>query len=217
MTWRALALAAVLPACAPVPPQVGAPAPVLGDAAAERAWQQALDRATARAEIYAGLDTRLFVAATHQSTAFRAARTRRLAAFEDWSGEALQAALSRELEEAETTNDFMVGVYVPDRRVADLDGKDSAWRLALELPGGVEILPGAVERLGRGSLQRRALYPWLGDFWVAYRVRFPRQLPGGGDGWLEGRPGFVLKVASTLGQARLRWSPGAAEGGRDGR
>ncbi|MBM4379597.1 MAG: hypothetical protein FJ086_09905 [Deltaproteobacteria bacterium] len=216
MRLRGLALAAVLPGCALVPPQVGAPAPVLADASAERAYQSALGRATARDEVYAGLDTRLFTAATHQSTAFRAARTRRLAAFEGWFGEALQAALQREVAEAEQGNDFLLGMYVPDRREESLDGPRSGWRVALELPDGTQLLPTAVERLGRGTLRQRALYPYLGDFWVAYRVRFPRARPDGRDGWLEGAPGFVLKVGSTLGQARLRF-PGEPGGGAGAR
>jgi hypothetical protein len=191
-------------------------APVLADASAERAYQAALARASAHEEIYAGLDTRLFVAATHQSTAFRAARTRRLAAFEAWAGEVLDTALQREVDEAERSNAFVVGLYVPDRRVQDLDAPTSTWRVALEFPEGVELLPTSVERLGRGTLKQRALYPYLGDDWVGYRVRFPRQLPDGRDGWLEGRPGFVLKVASTLGQARLHF-PGGGAGGTDGR
>ena len=216
MTWWAVALAAVLPGCAFVPPQVGARAPVLPDAAAERAYQSALAHATAREEVYAGLDTRLFVAATHQSTAFRAERTRRLAAFEAWSGEALDAALQRERDAAGHGNEFLLGVYVPDRRVQDLDAPNSTWRVALALPGGVELLPASIERLGRGTLRQRALYPYLGDDWVAYRVRFPRQREDGQDAWLEGCPGFLLKVASTLGQARLRF-PGAEPGRPDGR
>jgi len=216
VSLRGLALAAVLPGCAFIPPQVGARAPVLRDASAERAYQVALSRATARHEVYAGLDTRLFVAATHQSTAFRAARTRRLAAFEGWSGEALQAALGREVADAEQANDFLLGVYVPDRREENLDTPQSAWRVALEFQDGTELRPASIERLGRGTLRQRALYPYLGDFWVAYRVRFPRVRPDGRDGWLEGAPGFVLKVGSTLGQASLRF-PAAAEGGADAR
>ena len=78
------------------------------------------------------------------------------------------------------------------------------------------LRPASIERLGRGTLRQRALYPYLGDFWVAYRVRFPRVRPDGRDGWLEGAPGFVLKVGSTLGQASLRF-PAAAEGGADAR
>jgi hypothetical protein len=213
---RGLALAAVLHGCALVPPQVGAPAPVLGDAAAERAYRAALARATARDEVYSGLDTRLFAAATHESTAFRAARTRRLAAFEGWSGEALQAQLRTEVEEAERSNAFLLGVYVPDRREENLDTPQGAWRVALEFPDGTQLLPSSVERLGRGSLRLRALYPYLGDFWVAYRVRFPRALPDGRDGWLEGAPAFVLKVGSTLGKATLRF-PGQQNGGADAR
>lgn len=208
MSLRACALAASLSGCALVPPRVGEPPPVLADAAAEKEYRAVLEASSARAEIYAGLDPRAFVGMTWHSAAFREARTRREAAFGNWPDGALQMALERERAAATGGEEFLLGVHVEDRRYDDFDRANSAWRLVLEGPGGVEMFPTSVERVGRVGLPLRALYPYLGEFWVAYRVRFPALQ--------DAARGFTVKVGSALGQAKLAF-PAAAEAAPRGR
>ena len=208
MSLRAFALAASLSGCVLVPPRVGEPPPVLADAAAERAYRAVLGVSSARAEIYAGLDPRAFVGMTWQSAAFREARTRREAAFGNWPDGALRTALERERALADEGEEFLLGVHVEDRRYDDFDRPGSAWRLVLEGPGGVEVFPTSVERVGRVGLPLRALYPYLGEFWVAYRVRFPVLRDAG--------RGFTVKLGSALGQAALVF-PASAEAAPRGR
>ncbi|MEN9797503.1 MAG: hypothetical protein RL653_1199 [Pseudomonadota bacterium] len=216
MSLRAFALAAALPGCALVPPRVGEPPPVLADADAERAYRAVLEASSARAEIYAGLDSRAFVGMTWQSAAFREARTRREAAFGNWPAGALQAALERERAVAGSSEEFLLGVHVEDRRYDDFDRPGSAWRLVLEGPGGVEVMPSSVERVGRVGLPLRALYPYLGEFWVAYRVRFPARDEAGRAVLQDAGRGFTVKLGSALGQAKLAF-PASAEAEPRGR
>jgi hypothetical protein len=197
-----LAGALLAGACVWRPPQVGDPAPAAADAAEERAYQEALERHTARAELYALFDTRAFLATTVQAPAFREARARRLAAFRSETEAELSGRLERERAEAAGAHEFFLGVHVTERRFDELDRKDSVWRVALVTPAG-EVLPLSVERVGRATLPMRALYPYMGTFWTAYRVRFPREVAGA-PSVPPGAAQVSLQVASPLGSATLQ-------------
>lgn len=198
-SWMVLAL--LVAGCSAGPPRVGAPAPRLDDARAEAAYRDILKRSSDSAELYTLFDTRGFFAATLQTPAFREARARREAAFRSETPEELGARLERERAEAAEAHTWFVGVNVPDLAHQDLDRKGGAWRVAMVTPAG-EVLPLDIERVGRSSLELRALYPYLDTFWVGYRVRFPREL--------EGRPTIppeaaevALELAGVPGTTRL--------------
>jgi hypothetical protein len=194
-------LALLAAACTSGPPRVGVPAPGLDDAQAEASYRDVLKRSTASAELYSLFDTRGFFAATLQTPAFREARARREAAFRSETPEELGARLSRERAEEAEAHAWFVGVNVPNPAYQDLNRKSGAWRVAMVTPAG-EVLPLDIERVGRSSLDLRALYPYLDTFWVGYRVRFPREV--------EGRPVIppgttevALEIAGVPGKARL--------------
>jgi hypothetical protein len=67
-----------------------------------------------------------------------------------------------------------------------------------------EVEPVSVERIGRANLDMRAMYPYLGVVWVAYRVRFPKALQDGTPIVPESATHVTLRLASTLGHAELR-------------
>lgn len=182
--------------CVAKVPKVGEMPRTLPDGAAESAYQEVLGRYTARNEIYQLFDTRLFAAATYQSAAFREARVRREAAFKAIPTDAIAAQLEQERGELASFHEFFLGVHVNDPRYDDFDRKNSIWRIALVTPKG-EIAPVEVERVGRANLDMRSIYPYMGDFWVAYRVRFPR------DAAPEPGERLVLKLASSLGTTEL--------------
>lgn len=190
------ALALALGACASAVPPMGDPPPRLTDARAERSYQELLARRSARADSYAGFDTRLFASATLQTPDFREARVRRMAAFKKLTVEETEALLAQERAEAELGPEFFLGVHVNDMRFDTLDRKDGIWRVALVTPAG-EALAAKVERIGRSNLDLRAFYPYLGTFWTAYRVRFaPGALPADAER-------AVLRVSSTVARVDL--------------
>jgi len=181
------------------PPALGEPAPTVDDPKAEAAYQDVLDRYSRRAELYAGPeqgeDTRMFTAATYQSPAFREARVRRNAAFRAEPAEVVDKALAKERADAEQFDDFYLGVHLVDYHYDDFDRPGSIWRVAL-VGGGAEATPTRIERVGRANVTLRAIYPYLGDFWVAYRVRFPKQVQGRG-------AQLALRISSALGRVEM--------------
>ncbi|HEY1907546.1 MAG TPA: hypothetical protein VGG91_15980 [Myxococcaceae bacterium] len=201
MRRAALVLALAAAGCAGAPPAIGEPGAQLPDPKAEAQYQAALSRVTQHREVYSGIDTQLFTAATYQSADFREARTRRQAAFQTWPEPKLEDALARESAEAAQVHEVVFGVSIVDRRFDDFDSKSSIWRLSLSTDQG-EVTPVALRRVGRANQDLRAYYPYLGDFWTMYTVRFPITVGG--------RPlvgpdtkALIFRMSSTLGQVEM--------------
>jgi len=199
----ALLLAVGAVGCAAVPPAIGEPGAQVPDRQAEASYQAALSRVTEHREVYTGIDTQLFTAATYQSPDFREARTRRQAMFQTWPEPKLNDALARERAEAAQVHEVVFGVSIVDRRFDDFDSKSSIWRLSLASDQG-EVTPLSLKRVGRANQDIRAYYPYMGDFWTVYRVRFPTSV--------NGRPligpstqALVFRMSSTQGQVEMKF------------
>lgn len=201
---RVAALLGMLLGCTTTPPTIGDPAPQLNDRRAEKEYQETLDKYSDRAEIYDGFDTRLFAGATFQSLEFREARVRRQAEFQVLPKLRVEELLGQERTEEAQYNEFHLGVHLNDHRFEDFaDRKRSIWRIVLVTPEG-EVEPVSVERIGRANLDMRATYPYLGVFWVGYRVRFPKVKQDSTPVIPANISHVTLRLASTLGHAELR-------------
>ena len=201
MRLAALLLAVGASGCAAGPPAIGDPGAQVPDRSAEASYQAALSRVTEHREVYTGIDTQLFTAATYQSADFREARTRRQAIFQTWPEPKLEDAIARERADAAQVHEVVFGVTVVDRRFDDFDSKSSIWRLSLSTDQG-EVTPVAIKRVGRANQDLRAYYPYLGDFWTMYTARFPNTVGG--------RPlvgpdtkALIFRMSATLGQVEM--------------
>ncbi|MGC4000840.1 MAG: hypothetical protein QM767_26660 [Anaeromyxobacter sp.] len=166
-------------------------------------WSDVRKAVTRREQLYDGFDHRATATATYLSPAVRVARTKRLAEWQSWTDAELARALTAERAEADRYEDFVVAFYAADPRTNDLDGKQSVWRVALEVDEG-EFRPAEIRALDIDATLLN-LYPYIGNFDVVYRVRFPRA-PGGP---LGGRMA-VLEIAGALGQINLDFETPAA-------
>jgi len=182
------------------PPMIGAAGPQLSDASANAQYQALLQRYSAERQIYIGFDTICFSGVTYESPAFREARVRRRGAFE---GEP-PAQVAREVETALAEADFYeftLGVYMQNPRFDDLGLPGSIWRLALVTPEG-QVAPTLIRRVGRADVNTRAYYPYMGDFWTVYQVRFPKAVKAR-PVVPPAMPTFTVLLASTLGKAEF--------------
>jgi hypothetical protein len=185
-------------------PIIGEPAPQLKDSAAEAAYQVTLEKYTSHRQIYTRLDPRIFSAMTSQTPAFVEARVRRSGAFLQLPAADIDVQVQKELADTEPFYDFILGVHLNNYRYDDFDKKNSTWRLALVTATG-DVTPAKIERVGRSNLNLRALYPYLDDFWVAYRVRFPKTAENGQPTQEPGATKRVVRMASTLGQTEFEF------------
>jgi hypothetical protein len=177
------------PAEGPKAPSPNAPAP--GD---EETYARALERYSARGEVYEGLDQRLFVAATYNSPAFVEARVRRRGAFLVQPAQEIEKALADELAAIASSDVVFMGVHANNPRHEDFGRPQSLWRLALASESA-ETTPTKVERVGRPDENLRSLFPYLREFWVGYWLHFPKLSTGAEK--------LTLRVASSLGRAEL--------------
>lgn len=200
---RVAALLGVLAGCTTTPPTIGDPAPQLADRRAEQEYQEIFDQYSDRGEIYDGFDTRMFAAATFQTMRFREARVKRLAEFQFLPKPRVDELLAKERTEETQYNEFFLGVHVNDPRFEDFSYRNSIWRIVMLTPSA-EVEPVSIERIGRSNLNLRSTYSYLGVFWVAYRVRFPKLLPDGSPVIPESASYVHLRMASTLGHTELR-------------
>lgn len=202
MTRRLALLAAALAfqACF-IHPRQPQPGPGQGE------WGEARDKATRAKQLYDGVVHRANAVATHLTPEVRAARASRLADWLAWSAPELDRKLALDRAEAAAGEEFVVCLYTADMFANDLDAPQSVWRVALVVDG-VNFLPVKVEVL-ESDWTVKQLYPYVGPFDTAYRVRFP---PVPSDGIAADR--YVLRLSSAIGSIDLDWSqpPGKGDG-----
>ena len=189
-----LALALALGGCGIFPRQ---PVPT----ALEGEWAAQRDRFTRSGKGYDRLDDQVFVTATYQAPSVRQARVDRLAEWKAMTAEEREQLLSAERADAEQWEEFLLAFYTNDRAANDLASTQSVWRVALAVEGAGELLPARRPEIVRADATVTGLYPYLGKFDIAYRVRFPR--------WKGERPlheiPFTLVVAGALAKVELRF------------
>ena len=189
--------------CQTTAPRTGERAPSL-DGPREGEYQAMLERYTRHAEIYQGFDTRMFIAVTYQSWAFRQARILRRQAFQGQSDAEVATWTRDEKAESESEYAFLVGAHFNENVHDDLDRPKSIWRISLSA-NGEEVLPLQVERISRASIQLKTFYPYLDEFWVAYRLRFARLRPDGSPVFTGNPASLNLHFASVLGKVELTY------------
>lgn len=203
MRVAALCLLVFAAGCKSGPPTFGDPAPKLQDGTAESAYRDLLKRYSGTAEVYSNFDTHLFTGGTFQTWPFREARVRRMAQFLAMTPAEIEQRLLEERADWEQHYVFDLGTWTQDPKYDDFDTKKSIWRIAL-VTGRGEVLPTEIKRVQRVDHNLRALYPYMGMFWVHYRVKFPKTLADGTPVVPKGTEEVMLRVASTLGKAELR-------------
>jgi hypothetical protein len=188
---RRLLVLFLLAACVPLPSP--RPRPEEGH------WKEERLRWTRKFELYDRLDSRAFAVATYQSPAVRVARATRLAEWKGLSRADTDALLAQEKAEGDRYDDFFLGFFAADTRQNDLVATDTVWRVALVLPNGAQVLPEKIEQLPN-DVTVHALYPYLGDFYIPYRIRFPKKLQG------DEPSAFVLRLAGAVGKLDVDWA-----------
>jgi hypothetical protein len=184
------------------PPMVGDPGPQLGDSTADAEYRTLVDRYSAQKQVFNGFDTIFFGGVTYESLPFREARIRRKDAFQMQPPEKLEKDLRAEQAEAAQYYEFMLGAYVQNPRFDDFDLKDSIWHIGLVTPAG-EAAPVQIQRVGKANVNTRAYYPYMGDFWTVYRVRFSKTL-GNQPLVTPETQVFTFILASSVGRAEFK-------------
>jgi hypothetical protein len=168
-----------------------------------RDWTEARLRWSRSARLYDRFAAHAFVGAAYQSAALRRARVEQVATWRAMTESERKGLAEAEAADGALWEEFLVSMFTVDGQDNDLDLRQSIWRMALVVEGEGEALPAEVRGV-RPDAQLRELYPFIGDFDLVYRVRYPR--------WkgapLDGRK-FLLRIAGAEGQMDLDFSEAA--------
>lgn len=176
MTWRSLPGFLVVAASACAVPRIGGHEVSTGNDAADGRFAQANQKWAQEKQIYDAFDVKMFFGVTDESWEFRQSRIERLALLRQSTPEETNGQLAVEKADHDKYQEFTFAVHPNERQFDDFDRGDSIWRTALITPKG-EALPLKWERISRPDVNTRALYPYVGDFWVLYKLRFNRVVP----------------------------------------
>ena len=183
-----------------LPPREPQPGPDDGEYADLR------DAVTRRASLYDGFVHRADATITWLSPQVRDAGTHRMAAWQGWTKPELEAALAADQAEAAKGEQFVVSLYTAERKHNDLAFPGTIWHVVLD-DGTLQAPSSGAEELTIDA-NTQQLFPFIGHFDHAYRVRVP---------WsgapLSGRP-FKLRLQSARGTMEVDFGPGGRPGDR---
>lgn len=211
---RMVVLALALCGCTTwAPPRPGQPevSPAPRGRSARDAFRRELRTWTRQDKIYGGLDNKLFVSATYHAPAFRRAFAIAFPDIYGHGGKITRRELVDMTDGIEQHHNFFIAAYTPDARWNDFSREDSIWRMSLyskvlgeDGMGEAEVSPDEIVPL-KIDENLRAVYPYISRFDHIYLVRFPLvdalQRPLVDVGTSE----VVLRIASALGVATMRW------------
>lgn len=168
-------------------------------------YRQSLAHYTRHQNLYQGLQRRLIWAATLEAPRFREIRSQAYASIRRMTQAELEALLAEEMRTGETFLDFFVGFFTEQLAWNDLEAENSIWRVDLLIDGASVLRPIEIVRIADPDPNVRALYPYLGAFSRAYRIRFPRKDELGNPLIPPNAGQLTLRVSSAVAHGELSW------------
>lgn len=156
--------------------------------------------------LYQGLENRAFAQVIYLSPQLIEAQADLISGLRAEPSPARARTLERLRAEAAAPTFFAI-LRTPDRNWNDLESRTSVWRVALD-DGVGQVEPEKVERLEKPwSAELQKLYPYLDEYAVAYRLRFPAVAAPAAKAAGASAPLVpALVMAGALGQMRFDWS-----------
>lgn len=197
LTLAAALLAGALAACKTLP----FPEPHL-----EGEYGRLLHAWTREQALYQGLENRAFAQVIYLSPQLIEAQADLISGLRAEPSPSRARTLERLRAEAAAPTFFAI-LRTPDRNWNDLESRTSVWRVALD-DGAGQFEPEKVERLEKPwSAELQKLYPYLDEYAVAYRLRFPAAAAPAAKAAGATAPLMpALVMAGALGQMRFDWS-----------
>lgn len=157
-------------------------------------YGRALKAETRTGSVYNRLETRIFTRLVRLTPGLVEAQCHELSEARGESPAQAADRLARARAEAAAPT-FVAVVHTPQAGWNDWQLPDSAWHIAL-VQGDRQTLPEEVTRRDRPySPELVTLFPYVDDFAVLYRIRFP-----------AGAQGDLVLISGVLGQMKFDWA-----------
>ncbi|RLB86927.1 MAG: hypothetical protein DRH15_00245 [Deltaproteobacteria bacterium] len=159
------------------------------------------------ARIHKGLEVRLIVSATFKSEQFRRSYTEEYARAYRLTPEEKRNFLKDQLQSSKRWHEFVMAIFVPEKKWDDFSKTRSMWRLYLVNDENERVSPLEVRKVKRGDAVTSYFFPYIPPWKCTYVVRFPSRVPGTGSPIIKERTRDIkLIITSILGTAEMRWN-----------
>lgn len=171
----------------------------------EDVYEAVRERWTRAAKSLERFDLQVSIAATYLSEEFRKARGEHLTVLYQYGPAEVSELEAAQRKDEALGEEFLVGIFVPDRKHDKLHRKHSPWHLRLLVDDLPPVTPAEIKRDRRPLPEREVLYPHFEIWDRVFRVFFPRQRPDGSPTIPPGAQVVRLALDGPLGLARLEW------------
>ena len=169
---------------------------------------------TRETRIYRGLDLELSAAATLASASFRKAYDAEYTRHYRSESARQKAASADAPASRPAFVDFVLAVYVPDKKGNDLDQADSIWQLYLTRGDSLHatadrVLPTEIRRVKKLDARWYHFYPSISPWQAVYEVRFAMSADMRKSGIQATTPTnrYTLVITGVRGSASMHWGP----------
>jgi len=166
-----------------------------------------LSQWTREGEQYRDLESRLFLKGTFLSWSFRQAQVVYREKNERLPRNDVIELMAHERAASRDSHEFFLAAHTHEWAWNRLErtGEDAMWRIRLINDKGESLAPTRIERIGIRNARYTGLYPYYGQFYVGYRVRFPRLTTSGADILAPGTRRFIVRVSGPQAAVDLVW------------
>jgi len=169
-------------------------------------YKAALTDWSREARIYRGLDVELIAAATFKSSKFRDAYSNEYARAYKLTDSEKTKLLKDQKNAALAYNDFLLVIYVPDKKLNDFNKKDSMWKIYLTAGKGGLLNPLEIRKIKKVDAVTTHFFPYITPWKSVYMVRFSAISPAAGKSIVDsGAENIKLVITSVLGSAEMVW------------
>jgi len=168
-------------------------------------YEKVRTRWTRAAKSLERFDLQVSIAATFLSNEYCIARREHLTALYQYGPEEVARLEADGQKDQARGEEFLVGIFVPDRKHDKLHRRHSPWHLRLLVDELPPLTPVEIQRDRRPLPEREVLYPHFEIWDRVYRVFFPRERSDGSPAVPPGSRFVRLALDGPLGVARLEW------------
>jgi hypothetical protein len=169
-------------------------------------YRDAMDTWTVEGRIYDGVVTRLISNITFKSDVFRQAYTDEYSRLYNLEGAEYDSLVMKEQKDAVDYHDFVMAVYVPEKKWDDFSKKTSMWKIYITRDHVEQIRPLEIRKLNKKDPKINYFYPYITTWKSIYHIRFPA-IDLKTDNQLMGDPHEVLTLVmkSVIGSVEFKW------------
>ena len=171
------------------------------------AYEEAVDEWSREGRIHRGLEVELIASVTFKSEAFRWSYADEYAEAYQLTPEEKARFVQDQLKAATLGHEFVMAIFVPEKKKDDFDKAKSIWRVYLVNDENERVVPVEVRRLKAQNAVTPHFFPYITPWKSVYTVRFPYNSPESNRPFIrDDASEMKLIITSVLGTSEMHWN-----------